>query len=75
MNNVYEEVSSRHASVFTITNNNDYQRDNLIMIPFNNTYNNILSIIPLQLISYEISIKKNINPDFPRNLAKVVTAE
>ena len=75
MNNVYEEVSSRHASVFTITNNNDYQRDNLIMIPFNNTYNNILSIIPLQLISYEISIKKNINPDFPRNLAKVVTVE
>jgi glutamine---fructose-6-phosphate transaminase (isomerizing) len=75
MNNVYEEVSSRYASVFTITNNNDYDRDNMIRIPNNNTYNNILSIIPLQLISYEISIKKEINPDFPRNLAKVVTVE
>jgi glutamine---fructose-6-phosphate transaminase (isomerizing) len=75
MNNVYEEIISRYASVFTITNNLDYNRDNTIMIPFNNTYNNLLSIIPLQLISYEISVKKNINPDFPRNLAKVVTVE
>jgi len=75
MTNVYEEVKSRHANVITISNNYNLERENLILIPQNKTFSNILSIIPMQLISYEISIKKGINPDFPRNLAKVVTVE
>ena len=75
MINVYEEIKSRHANVITISNNYNLERENLILIPNNKTFNNILSVIPMQLISYEISIKKGINPDFPRNLAKVVTVE
>jgi glucosamine--fructose-6-phosphate aminotransferase (isomerizing) len=75
MTNVYEEVKSRHANVITISNNYNLQRENLILIPHNKTFSNILSVIPMQLISYEISKKKGINPDFPRNLAKVVTVE
>ena len=75
MTNVYEEVKSRHANVITISNNYNLERENLILIPQNKTFSNILSVIPMQLISYEISIKKGINPDFPRNLAKVVTVE
>jgi glucosamine 6-phosphate synthetase-like amidotransferase/phosphosugar isomerase protein len=27
----------------------------------------------LQLIAYKLSVRKGINPDMPRNLAKVVT--
>jgi len=76
MNNVYEEIKSRYALVITINNNDENKnRENLINIPFNSTYNNILSVIPLQLISYEMSLHKNLNPDYPRNLAKVVTVE
>lgn len=75
MINVYEEIKSRHANVITISNNYNLERENLILIPNNKTFSNILSVIPMQLISYEISIKKGINPDFPRNLAKVVTVE
>ena len=41
----------------------------------NKTFNNILSVIPFQLLSYYLSIEKGFNPDFPRNLAKVVTVE
>ena len=75
MTNVYEEIKSRHAKIITISNNYNLERENLILIPQNKTFSNILSVIPMQLISYEISIKKEINPDFPRNLAKVVTVE
>ena len=35
----------------------------------------ILSVIPLQLISYYIGIAKGIDVDKPRNLAKSVTVE
>lgn len=35
----------------------------------------ILSIIPLQIIAYKLSIMNDINPDFPRNLAKSVTVD
>jgi glucosamine--fructose-6-phosphate aminotransferase (isomerizing) len=29
----------------------------------------------IQLISYYCALEKGLNPDFPRNLAKVVTVE
>ena len=35
----------------------------------------ILTIIPLQLLSYHIAIRRGLNVDFPRNLAKSVTVE
>ena len=38
-------------------------------------YNEIIFTIALQKLAYELSIAKNINPDKPRNLAKVVTVE
>lgn len=35
----------------------------------------VLNIIPWQLIAYHIAVKKGLNPDRPRNLAKSVTVE
>lgn len=35
----------------------------------------ILSVIPLQLLAYHIAVKKGLNVDQPRNLAKSVTVE
>jgi len=35
----------------------------------------ILSVIPLQLFAYYMSVSKGIDPDHPRNLAKSVTVE
>ena len=35
----------------------------------------IVTIIPFDLIAYEVSLLKGINPDKPRNLAKSVTVE
>ena len=46
-----------------------------INVDTNSSFSSLLAIIPIQLLSYYIAIKKNINPDTPRNLAKVVTVE
>jgi glucosamine--fructose-6-phosphate aminotransferase (isomerizing) len=35
----------------------------------------ILSIIPIQLLSYHVAVMKGHNVDCPRNLAKSVTTE
>lgn len=75
MRNVYEEIKSRYATVITITDNKELKRENIIHIEKNDTYSHLLSVIPLQFLSYELSLSKGINPDFPRNLAKVVTVE
>ena len=35
----------------------------------------LLSVIPLQLLSYHVAVAKGLNVDQPRNLAKSVTVE
>jgi glucosamine--fructose-6-phosphate aminotransferase (isomerizing) len=35
----------------------------------------ILSIVPLQLLSYYMSIQRGFDPDFPRNLSKTLTVD
>jgi glucosamine--fructose-6-phosphate aminotransferase (isomerizing) len=72
--NAYHEIKSRNANILVITNKK-INVENVIYVPFNKTYNNILSIIPLQMLAYKLSVNKGINPDMPKNLAKVVTVE
>lgn len=75
--NITAEVKSRLAKVIYITNKNDnsdqidfrfYYETESILFP-------LLSIVPLQVLAYVLSLDRGINPDFPRNLAKVVTVE
>ena len=73
--NVYEEMKARHAKILFITNKINCDKENVILIPTNNTYHELLSIIPIQLLAYKLAINRNINPDMPKNLAKVVTVE
>jgi len=76
--NAYQEIISRHAAVLFITDtdvNMSNTTTNTILVPSNSTYSELLSVIPLQLLSYYLSIERGINPDMPRNLAKVVTVE
>lgn len=74
----YEEIISRESPVVIINNYDIETCDEykyLISIPYNEIYNELLAIIPLQIIAYKLSIKHNINPDKPRNLAKCVTTD
>jgi glutamine---fructose-6-phosphate transaminase (isomerizing) len=80
MINAAEEVHSRHARIILITNgtNSDLKEglfESVITIPNNDSFVGILSVIPLQILAYEIALLKGHNPDFPKNLAKVVTVD
>ena len=35
----------------------------------------VLSIIPIQVLAYRLALARGLNPDLPRNLAKVVTVD
>ena len=48
---------------------------NEIIVPRNITFQPLINIIPIQIISYYLAVKLGINPDTPKNLAKVVTVE
>jgi glutamine---fructose-6-phosphate transaminase (isomerizing) len=74
MLNTYEEVKSRGANVIIISNM-ELKVKNLIKIPKLNNLGSILSIFPIQIIAYEMALLKGHNPDYPRNLAKVVTVD
>jgi glucosamine--fructose-6-phosphate aminotransferase (isomerizing) len=74
LNNV-QEVKSRGAKILIITTGNvDCTEFLSITIP-NHLFGFLYSSIVLQIIAYLLSIHAGINPDFPRNLAKVVTVE
>jgi glutamine---fructose-6-phosphate transaminase (isomerizing) len=76
--NAIQEVLAREAKVIIITNkkiNVVSPNITIINLPYNKTYGDLLSIIPIQLLAFKLSVQKNINPDMPRNLAKVVTVE
>ena len=73
--NTYEELKSRKAYIITISNYKNKLYENNIEIPNNKSYSELLSVIIIQLISYHLALKKNINMDFPRNLAKSVVTD
>jgi glutamine---fructose-6-phosphate transaminase (isomerizing) len=75
MLNVYKEVECRGAAILVISEIIDLPVKNLINVPENNELQEILFILILQHISYKLSLLRGINPDKPRNLAKVVTVE
>ena len=50
-------------------------RDDIIYIETGKYYTEIGFSVILQYLTYDLSIKKGINPDKPRNLAKVVTVQ
>lgn len=73
-----QEVVTRGAKTFIVTNQelNNNKFDEVINIPKTNSLiSPILSVVPLQLLSYYISKEKGLDVDKPRNLAKSVTVE
>ena len=72
-----QEVISRGAKTIVVTNMTlDKSFDYVVKVPKTNKYlTPILSVVPLQLLSYYISKEKGLDVDKPRNLAKSVTVE
>ena len=73
-----QEVITRGAKTLVVTNQkvDNTMFDLVINIPETNPFiSPILSVVPLQLLSYYISKEKGLDVDKPRNLAKSVTVE
>jgi glucosamine--fructose-6-phosphate aminotransferase (isomerizing) len=75
-----QEVVSRKGRVLAIVTEGDEEVkrmvENVIEIPQTLNYLvPLLSVIPLQLLSYHVAFAKGLNVDQPRNLAKSVTVE
>jgi glucosamine--fructose-6-phosphate aminotransferase (isomerizing) len=75
-----QEVISRKGKILAIVTEGDTQVrdlvDQVIEIPQTiDCLAPLLSVIPLQLLSYHIACAKKLNVDQPRNLAKSVTVE
>lgn len=48
----------------------------VITIPdTNSAFASLLSVIPLQLLSYQMAVARGYDPDFPRNLSKTLTVD
>ena len=76
-----QEVKSRGSQmiVFEDENSKVQSMDSMTVIPITSNLGRITApiifTIPLQLLSYHVSLIKGTNVDRPRNLAKSVTVE
>jgi glucosamine--fructose-6-phosphate aminotransferase (isomerizing) len=75
-----QEVKARGGEVICITSQHEPVLDGLIDLEIRvpqtiDMLYPILTVIPLQLLAYYIAVKRGLNVDQPRNLAKSVTVE
>ncbi|NNF03205.1 MAG: SIS domain-containing protein, partial [Rhodothermales bacterium] len=75
-----EEVVARDGSVIVVTDSDDPELDRLcervIRIPETREFlSPLLTVVPLQLLSYHVAVLRGCDVDQPRNLAKSVTVE
>jgi glucosamine--fructose-6-phosphate aminotransferase (isomerizing) len=75
-----EEVKARGGRIIALMNEGDAEitrlADACFTIPTTlDLLTPILTIIPLQLFSYYVAVRRGCNVDQPRNLAKSVTVE
>jgi glucosamine--fructose-6-phosphate aminotransferase (isomerizing) len=75
-----QEVKARKGNIVAIVTEGDTEvrkiADHVIEIPaVDECLVPMLSVIPFQLLSYDIAVMRNCNVDQPRNLAKSVTVE
>ncbi len=75
-----EQVRSRGGIVISVINENDKavadKSDFVLTIPnVHPLFTPIISVIPMQLLAYNIAVRRGADVDQPRNLAKSVTVE
>jgi glucosamine--fructose-6-phosphate aminotransferase (isomerizing) len=75
-----EEVVARNGSVIAITDEGNDELDELcehvIKVPSTpDMFDPLVTVVPLQLLSYHVAVMRGCDVDQPRNLAKSVTVE
>ena len=75
-----QEIISRKGRILAIVTEGDEEVKRMVqdVVEIPQTINclvPLLSVIPLQLLSYHVAVARGLNVDQPRNLAKSVTVE
>ena len=75
-----QEVQSRNGSILAIITEGDDEVKRMVseyveIPPIHSCLVPLLSVLPMQLLAYHVAVKKGLNVDMPRNLAKSVTVE
>lgn len=66
---MYENIFKREEE------SNDFYDTKIVIPKVNDLFSPLLTVIPLQLIAYEVAKIKGCSIDKPKNLAKSVTVE
>jgi glucosamine--fructose-6-phosphate aminotransferase (isomerizing) len=69
------EVKARGGYIIGVAPENNSVFDFWIKVPDAGMTSPIVSIIPIQILAYQIAVLRENNPDMPRNLAKSVTVK
>lgn len=72
------EVKARGATTIVITTrelDKNKHFDHVISLPKNKIFGSLLAVIPLQYLSYILALHFGHNPDYPKNLAKVLSVD
>jgi glucosamine--fructose-6-phosphate aminotransferase (isomerizing) len=73
------EVKVRGARTIVIAEDDPRLRanaDDVIVLPRSDTsISPLLGVLPLQMLSYHMSVMRGFDPDFPRNLSKTLTVD
>ncbi|HEX7975150.1 MAG TPA: glutamine--fructose-6-phosphate transaminase (isomerizing) [Anaerolineales bacterium] len=73
------EVTCRGGRAFAIGEEDSRLRANasslIALPPSGESLSALLSVLPLQLLSYRVSLARGSDPDFPRNLSKTLTVD
>ena len=69
------EVKARGGYIIGISPENNDAFDFWIKVPDAEAASPIVNIIPVQILSYQLALLRNYDPDKPRNLAKSVTVK
>lgn len=74
LENAYQEIKARHAPIIVLSYDNLHECPYYLHIPYH-FFSYLEANIVLQMLALELSLAKGIDPDYPKNLAKVVTVE
>jgi glucosamine--fructose-6-phosphate aminotransferase (isomerizing) len=73
------EVTCRGGRAMVVAEEDQQLRRNvhdyIVLPPSDPFINPLLAVLPLQLLSYRLSVTRGIDPDFPRNLSKTLTVD
>ena len=72
---IHDELKSRDAIIIGVSDRELPETYDFSLIVPTNGYTEILMTILTQMIAYYLSVEKGINPDYPRNIAKVLSTD